>query len=672
MIYTGGLSSFSRPARAARHAEAKKRRVETGEPEPVEVENVMPELVRQLRVGVSLRAAVAAATRPALKESLRYRAVGASLWLVAAFLVHLLLVWLCDEAAPPYEGPALLVCLALAGIIGTDFGARATDAGFRAGLQARAGLGGLAFLRAQQLDWRPAVAASSGAPGSVEPEDALRQVGDELEGLLEGASDFVVAWAEGWASAVLLPFEMSAGIAALYALVGPASLLTLGIFGLSMWADVASTRRIVTARRCAALVAGRLHGFVTNAAGLYRIHRHALAMDSSDDIALASSSVHKGNRAAEQKLLAVEPAIAVSVDVLGGGLLLLLLAQGDEAWISLPEYAAAWVVLSFLHVRVMSTGRLYGGHMQGIAAFERFRRFLLSPSSWSPAMTQEEASRCEALTAYETAVERYEHAGILIAQLRRMTHVSKLQSKQEIEDLAAVTVTLLRRFDTDKSGALDVTEFKTAVRGCKIDEEQLCDADVQWLFDLIDADSGGTVDIEELARFVWGGGSPQGCKLHVRGVGQALGTEEALRAYFSKYGAFKQATVHKRQDQATGANTSWAVVTMEDEVSANAVLAVANTKQLIHMAKEPTPEVLHLTVARFREETAEQRTGQTQKIQQRDGDGLRGVIDSLNLARGKLHDGECDPVCPWSSAALPCFSPTVSLHIIRNLETMHD
>jgi hypothetical protein len=56
----------------------------------------------------------------------------------------------------------------------------------------------------------------------------------------------------------------------------------------------------------------------------------------------------------------------------------------------------------------------------------------------------------------------------------------------------------------------------------------------------------------------------KGTRLHVRGIGAQGGkfeSEEALRKIFSPFGDFEGATIRHRED-ASGANTSWAIVTM--------------------------------------------------------------------------------------------------------------
>ena len=89
-----------------------------------------------------------------------------------------------------------------------------------------------------------------------------------------------------------------------------------------------------------------------------------------------------------------------------------------------------------------------------------------------------------------------------------------------------------------------------------------------------------------------------GSQIHVRGVGGKFEAEAAIIGVFARFGPVVQATVRHRIDKATGANTSWALVTMESRDSAEAVLAAASSL--------PAP----LTVTRFSKEQADSSQGQ--------------------------------------------------------------
>jgi len=65
---------------------------------------------------------------------------------------------------------------------------------------------------------------------------------------------------------------------------------------------------------------------------------------------------------------------------------------------------------------------------------------------------------------------------------------------------------LLRTDDRDNTGELDYEEFRRAVRkGGKVTTWELPDIQLRKLFATVDADGGGSVSIEELKDFVWGG-----------------------------------------------------------------------------------------------------------------------------------------------------------------------
>jgi len=69
---------------------------------------------------------------------------------------------------------------------------------------------------------------------------------------------------------------------------------------------------------------------------------------------------------------------------------------------------------------------------------------------------------------------------------------------------------LFQHYDTDNSGALDYGEFTRAIRkGGKVTKQWMSDTELGKLFNLIDADRDGTISIEQLTRFIWGGASAQ-------------------------------------------------------------------------------------------------------------------------------------------------------------------
>lgn len=64
---------------------------------------------------------------------------------------------------------------------------------------------------------------------------------------------------------------------------------------------------------------------------------------------------------------------------------------------------------------------------------------------------------------------------------------------------------LFSHFDRDNSGALELDEFKSAVRkGGQLTHSDITDAELRRLFEAVDIDNSGDVSIDELASFVWG------------------------------------------------------------------------------------------------------------------------------------------------------------------------
>ena len=91
--------------------------------------------------------------------------------------------------------------------------------------------------------------------------------------------------------------------------------------------------------------------------------------------------------------------------------------------------------------------------------------------------------------------------------------------------------------------------------------------------------------------------------LHVRGVGGKFEDEDELSKVFSSIGNLVETTVRHREDEATGANTSWALVTMATLMCAEKVLA--SSVQL---------EEQGLTVALFSQKKADASTGDMREV----------------------------------------------------------
>ena len=93
-----------------------------------------------------------------------------------------------------------------------------------------------------------------------------------------------------------------------------------------------------------------------------------------------------------------------------------------------------------------------------------------------------------------------------------------------------------------------------------------------------------------------------GCQLHVRGVGGKFEDEKALSRVFGRFGEVIQATVRHRIDD-SGANTSWALVTMASVGAVEDALAAAESL--------PKP----ITVTRFSQKQASASKGAMGSIQ---------------------------------------------------------
>eukprot|EP01043_Picozoa_sp_COSAG02_P041399 COSAG02_NODE_3427_length_6761_cov_10.306214_3_plen_462_part_00 len=64
---------------------------------------------------------------------------------------------------------------------------------------------------------------------------------------------------------------------------------------------------------------------------------------------------------------------------------------------------------------------------------------------------------------------------------------------------------LFSHFDRDNSGALELAEFRSAVRkGGHMTSADITDAELRRLFEAVDVDHSGDVSVDELASFVWG------------------------------------------------------------------------------------------------------------------------------------------------------------------------
>ena len=91
-----------------------------------------------------------------------------------------------------------------------------------------------------------------------------------------------------------------------------------------------------------------------------------------------------------------------------------------------------------------------------------------------------------------------------------------------------------------------------------------------------------------------------GSQIHVRGIGEKFETEEAMVEIFAQFGTVSQVQIRHRIDEDTGANTSWALVTMDSRDAAEA--AIASADRLPYL---PSP----VTVTRFSKKQASSSAG---------------------------------------------------------------
>ena len=113
--------------------------------------------------------------------------------------------------------------------------------------------------------------------------------------------------------------------------------------------------------------------------------------------------------------------------------------------------------------------------------------------------------------------------------------------------------------------------------------------------------------------------------------------EAALRTVFARYGHLVQATVRHRIDPASGANTSWALVTMLDKAGADRALEAAGGEAGLYAGNQ------RLVVTRFSKSVADTSTGamsvvckeDRQNLEQKMADGKDSLLDGA-VASGWL------------------------------------
>lgn len=141
-------------------------------------------------------------------------------------------------------------------------------------------------------------------------------------------------------------------------------------------------------------------------------------------------------------------------------------------------------------------------------------------------------------------------------------------------------------------------------------------------------DAAMVVGVEPILDFQFKGLEAEeivpGSQLHVRGIGVhgwdgtpegvgAFESEPALRTVFARFGHMVQATVRHRIDEVSGANTSWALVTMLDKASAErAVEAAVVGGPGVYAGTQ------RLVVTRFSKSVADSSTGQMSTVRKED------------------------------------------------------
>jgi CRP-like cAMP-binding protein/Ca2+-binding EF-hand superfamily protein len=119
------------------------------------------------------------------------------------------------------------------------------------------------------------------------------------------------------------------------------------------------------------------------------------------------------------------------------------------------------------------------------------------PQPWSHAERSE--------PRLHTAVVSHRPVALALEQSEQLDTLAQRLKSFSYGSTGQDPVKLLRHFDKNRSGELDLTEFTAAVRkGGRMTRAMMPDADIQSLFTLMDKDQSGTVGIDELKHFVWG------------------------------------------------------------------------------------------------------------------------------------------------------------------------
>ena len=106
------------------------------------------------------------------------------------------------------------------------------------------------------------------------------------------------------------------------------------------------------------------------------------------------------------------------------------------------------------------------------------------------------------LPAADAAIKAVAEEGVPPSPESRLKHKFRALSYTAMGQDPKV---LLRTFDRDRSGALDLQEFISAARkGAGMTREEMPDLELRNLFRAVDSDGSGSMSIDELVTFVWG------------------------------------------------------------------------------------------------------------------------------------------------------------------------
>ena len=170
-----------------------------------------------------------------------HRLVHATAVLAAPVLAYVLLRWLTSDD-PDWIGLACTAGIGVCAASAALFRRLSNAAALGAALQARQALCGLAYLRAQQLDWaslsaRQVAEAKEPQPGTLSSSGASDMTSaplGRLSELLGSAADNVVDMMPAMLATLTLPIEVAVALAVLFMITGVASLGGVGLMLFSL------------------------------------------------------------------------------------------------------------------------------------------------------------------------------------------------------------------------------------------------------------------------------------------------------------------------------------------------------------------------------------------------------------------------------------------------------